>query len=96
MFTFKLLGKLLKVINVLFVEVCQNLLNRIFKKYLAKKLEIMINFLILLILTNADLKYLIPTLGYQINVQQTLLFLEKTYEIQIFEIFILVCFTFHS
>ena len=36
------------------------------------------------------------TLGYQINVQQTLLFFEKKYQIQNFEIFILVCFTSYS
>ena len=36
------------------------------------------------------------TLGYQINVQQTLLFFEKKYQIQNFEIFNLVCFTSYS
>ena len=36
------------------------------------------------------------TLGYLINVQQTLLFFEKNFQIQNFQIFILACFAFYS
>ena len=47
-------------------------------------------------MANTAKKLQSTTLGYLINVQQTLLFFEKNFQIQNFQIFILACFAFYS